>query len=128
MTRIAARNEPSQGTQAPGSVKYTAGATASAPTAAADAPRTGAPASLAAAVAQRVQALSPLDPFRDRKVLRIVLELSLQRRLGNEDLLAQDPDFHALVDAVQQRMLADPALAEAAQTLSSRYPGTGRPG
>lgn len=67
------------------------------------------------AVALRVQALSPDDPERRRKALRIYLESTLLRGLGLD--LAHDPRFADMLDAVQGQMEADEALSAAAGRL-----------
>jgi hypothetical protein len=73
----------------------------------------------AAIVAQRVRSIGADDPLRRRKAFRIFLESSLLNELG--DSLINDPEFHRLVDRVEEQMAADPQLSEAmdaaAQTL-----------
>lgn len=65
--------------------------------------------------APRIQALAQDDPDRRHKALRIYLEAALLRDLGLD--LIDDPAFAEMVDAVQAQMLADAALAPAAQRL-----------
>lgn len=71
---------------------------------------------LAAVVAQRIQALSPDDPDRKRKALRIFLESLLLQQLGGS--LLHDASFTDMVDSVQRQMEADREIAEAAAALS----------
>lgn len=66
---------------------------------------------LATTLAQRIRAIPPGDPDRERTALRIFLETSLLSELG-QDLL-NDPAFPVMVDHVQQQMASDPVLAEA---------------
>lgn len=68
---------------------------------------------LAALVAQRVRSISPDDPERERKALRVFLETVLLSELGPE--LVNDPGFATMVDHVQQQMTSDPDLASAAR-------------
>ena len=68
---------------------------------------------LAALVAQRVRAISPDDPQRERKALRVFLETVLLSELGSN--LLNDPGFGSMVDHVQSEMEADPDLAVAAR-------------
>ena len=74
---------------------------------------------LAALITQRVRAISPGDPQRERKALRVFLETVLLSELGSN--LLNDPGFAPMVDHVQSEMEADPDLAlaarEAAQVL-----------
>ncbi len=81
---------------------------------------------LAALVAQRVRSITPDDPDRERKALRIFLETVLLSELGQE--LIGDPAFTLMVDHVQQQMEADPELAQASVEaarllLKSSHPG-----
>jgi hypothetical protein len=71
--------------------------------------------SLAALVAQRVQALAADDPQRKHKAVRIFLESMLQRELGSRVL--HDPAFADMVDAVQGQMAQDAQLAAAVDQL-----------
>jgi hypothetical protein len=68
---------------------------------------------LAALIAQRVRAISPDDPQRERKALRVFLETVLLSELGSN--LLNDPGFAPMVDHVQSEMEADPDLALAAR-------------
>lgn len=62
-------------------------------------------------VALRVRALSPDDPQRQRKAFRLFLESVLMQAFGRERL--DDRGFDQMVDAVLQRMEADPQLSAA---------------
>lgn len=77
--------------------------------------QTARPADLRSIVAPRILALSPEDPERRRKALRIYLECSLLRGLGLD--LADDPRFTEMVEAVQAQMEADKAFAATADRL-----------
>ncbi|HZY20746.1 MAG TPA: hypothetical protein VFE82_19920 [Ramlibacter sp.] len=76
----------------------------------------GPPADVAALAARRIQALSPEDPDRKRKALRIFLECLLLQQFG-QDLL-RDSSFAEMVDSVQVQMEADREVAAAAAALS----------
>jgi hypothetical protein len=67
---------------------------------------------LATLVAQRVRSISPDDPEREHKALRVFLETVLLSELGQQ--LVNDPAFSAMVDHVQAQMASDPGLASAA--------------
>lgn len=67
--------------------------------------------SLRQLVAQRVRALSPDDPQRQRKAFRIFLESVLLEEFGRDRL--GDPGFDRLIDQVLQQMEADPELQAA---------------
>lgn len=69
----------------------------------------------AGAAAARIQALSPDDPDRKQKALRIFLESVLLQEFGAH--LLQDPSFSRMVDAVQVRMQSDSEMAAAADQL-----------
>ncbi|HET8744062.1 MAG TPA: hypothetical protein VFM98_00535, partial [Ramlibacter sp.] len=79
------------------------------------APRHGA-GTVSRAVAQRIAALAPQDPQRARKAVRIYLEAELAREFGAK--LLNDPQFPALVDAVQERMEGDAEMARAVEALA----------
>jgi len=68
------------------------------------------------AMAQRIAALAPEDPERPRKAVRIYLEAELAREFGAA--LLNDPEFPALLDAVQERMQADAETAGAVDALA----------
>ena len=68
---------------------------------------------LAALVAQRVRSISPDDPERERKALRVFLETVLLSELGPD--LVNDASFATMVDHVQKQMNSDPDLASAAR-------------
>ncbi|MBA2964198.1 MULTISPECIES: hypothetical protein [Ramlibacter] len=68
--------------------------------------------SLAATALQRIRAVPPDDPDRRRKALRIYLETTLLQAFGTQ--LALDGGFTQLLDAVQERMAADPQIAAVA--------------
>ncbi|MBE7367180.1 hypothetical protein [Ramlibacter pallidus] len=70
----------------------------------------------ASVAAGRIQALSPNDPDRKKKALRIFLESVLLQELGAQ--LVHDPSFPNMVDAVQGQMQADSQMAAAADELS----------
>jgi len=71
--------------------------------------RASRPADFEQQVRQRVGQISPDDPQRRRRALRLVIEASLLREFG--DLLGSDPAFHAIVDDVTRTVESDPALA-----------------
>lgn len=60
-------------------------------------------------ISQRVKALSPDDPQRDRKAFRIFLECVLLTEFGEE--LINTPAFYQLVDDVHRLMEKDDELA-----------------
>jgi hypothetical protein len=66
---------------------------------------------LAAVVAQRIRAIPPDDPQRERKAFRLFLETVLAAELGAG--LVSDPSFAVMVDHVQAQMESDPQLARA---------------
>ncbi|MDK2125892.1 hypothetical protein [Parachitinimonas caeni] len=68
-----------------------------------------APAGLQTTMARRVRAISKDDPDRGRKAFRVFLESLLLTELGEE--LINDPEFHLLVDRVQQQMEANGQVA-----------------
>jgi hypothetical protein len=70
-------------------------------------------ADMAALIAQRVRAINPDDPQRERKALRVFLETVLLSELGSN--LLNDPGFAPMVDHVQSEMEADPDLTLAAR-------------
>lgn len=70
-----------------------------------------APQDLASLVFRRIRFIDPADPDRRRKAFRVFIESVLLFELGEE--LINDPKFYELVDTVQGRMAADPALARA---------------
>jgi hypothetical protein len=74
--------------------------------------RTGA---VSRALAQRIAALAPEDPERPRKAVRIYLEAELAREFGASVL--NDPEFPALLDAVQARLQEDAQTAAAVAAL-----------
>ncbi len=82
----------------------------SAPAAAGASPTDSAP-DLASVVAQRIRSISPDDPQRERKAMRMFLEAVLLAELGQN--LVADPAFAVMVDHVQQQMESDPGLAKA---------------
>jgi hypothetical protein len=77
--------------------------------------RTGGTVDSASLAASRIQALSPDDPQRRSKGLRIVLEAVLLQELGAA--VANDLRFSDLVSAVQRDMQADSQIAAAANAL-----------
>jgi hypothetical protein len=81
-----------------------------------EAPSAGGASALAAAVAQRVNALAAADPDRRRKAVRIFLETVFLQELGAG--LLNDPTFPTMVDAVQARLAGDAQLAAASQALA----------
>lgn len=62
-------------------------------------------------LAQRLQAIAPHDPQRQRKAARIYLESELAREFGQD--LVNDPAFAQMVDAVHEQMRQDPETAAA---------------
>jgi hypothetical protein len=72
---------------------------------------------VSAAMAQRIAAIAPDDPERPRKAVRIYLEAELAREFGAG--LLNDPEFPALLDAVQQRMQEDAQTASAVESLAN---------
>ena len=63
------------------------------------------------ALAQRLQAIAPQDPQRQRKAARIYLESELAREFGAD--LVTDPAFTQMVDAVHDQMRQDSEVAAA---------------
>ncbi|MEJ8838612.1 hypothetical protein [Ramlibacter sp. AN1133] len=88
-----------------------------APAAAGSPPRAAgrSPCTVSAAMAQRIAALAPQDPDRPRKAVRIYLEAELAREFGAG--LLNDPEFPALLDAVQQRLQEDAQTGGAVEAL-----------
>ena len=70
---------------------------------------------VSAAMAQRIAAIDADDPQRPRRAVRVYLEAELAREFGA--VLLNDPDFPALLDAVQQRMDEDAQTAAAVVAL-----------
>jgi hypothetical protein len=68
---------------------------------------------LATVAAERIRAIAPDDPDRNRKVLRIFLESVLLAELGPE--LVSDPAFARMVDYVQQQVEGNPELGDSAR-------------
>lgn len=66
------------------------------------------PAQLQALIALRVKDISPDDPQRGRKALRVFLEAVLLSNFG--DAVLNDPGFHLLVDDVLAALEADSGL------------------
>lgn len=66
-------------------------------------------------LAQRIAALAPEDPERPRKAVRIYLEAELAREFGASVL--NDPEFPALLEAVQARLQEDAQTAAAVAAL-----------
>lgn len=69
------------------------------------------PAQMGSLISQRVKALDPDDPKRERKAFRIFLESVLLNELGAE--LINDHDFYQMVDQVQETMEQDAHIAGA---------------
>jgi hypothetical protein len=67
------------------------------------------------AMAQRIAAIAPECPERPRTAVRIYLEAELARAFGAGVL--NDPEFPALLDAVQQRLQEDAHTAGAIEAL-----------
>jgi hypothetical protein len=65
--------------------------------------------------AQRMQAISPDDPHRQQKAVRVFLQAELMREFG--DALLNDPQFGVMLDAVQGQMAQDDATAAAVSAL-----------
>ncbi|GAB3775770.1 hypothetical protein GCM10028796_52180 [Ramlibacter monticola] len=74
------------------------------------------PHEVSVAMARRIAALAPEDPDRPRKAVRIYLEAELAREFGAG--LLNDPQFPALLDAVQERMQEDAQTAGAVAALA----------
>ena len=100
----------------------TAPSTAASPTRSEAAQRQ--PHTLSASLVRRIAAIAPDDPERPRKAVRLYLEGELAREFGAG--LLNDPDFPALLDAVQQRMQEDAQTAGAVEALG-RLLLAGRP-
>jgi hypothetical protein len=66
-------------------------------------------------LAQRIQAITPDDPDRRQKAVRIFLQSELVREFG--DGLLNDPQFGTLLDAVQGQMAQDETTAAAVTAL-----------
>jgi hypothetical protein len=64
------------------------------------------------AAVQRIRSIPRDDPDRPRKALRVYLETTLLQAFGPQ--LALDAGFARLLDAVQERMAADPQIAAVA--------------
>ena len=75
------------------------------------APSSSAPQPAAGLLTQRLRAIAPQDPQRQRKAARIYLEAKLARELGPD--LVNDPAFMQMVDAVHDQMRQDPDTAAA---------------
>jgi hypothetical protein len=73
------------------------------------------PGGLHATLAQRIQAIAPDDPDRPRKAVRLLLEERLAREFGAA--LPGDPEFAAMLDAIQDRMSQDAQLAASVAAL-----------
>jgi hypothetical protein len=84
-------------------------------TRAASQPRPVARDAVAVALA-RIRSIPADDPDRPRKALRVYLETTLLQAFGPQ--LALDGSFTQLLDAVQDRMAADPQIAAVAQRAS----------
>ena len=69
------------------------------------------------AMVQRIAALAPEDPERPHKAVRIYLEAELAREFGASML--NDPEFPALLEAVQHRLQEDAQTAGAVAALAS---------
>jgi hypothetical protein len=67
---------------------------------------------VATAALQRIRSIPRDDPDRPRKALRVYLETTLLQAFGPQ--LALDAGFARLLDAVQERMAADPQIAAVA--------------
>jgi hypothetical protein len=67
---------------------------------------------VATAALQRIRSIPRDDPDRPRKALRVYLETTLLQAFGPQ--LALDAGFAQLLDAVQERMAADPQIAAVA--------------
>ena len=68
-----------------------------------------------AAMLRRIAAIPPDAPDRPRQAVRLYLESELAREFGAG--LLNDPEFPALLDAVQQRMQEDGHTADAVEAL-----------
>lgn len=87
--------------------------------------RTGAPAGTASSrvarqpvagtLAQRIAGISPADPDRRRKAVRLFVESQIAAELGQQ--LLNDPGFPRMLDAIQARMQADAEVAAAVESL-----------
>jgi hypothetical protein len=73
------------------------------------------PGGLHATLAQRIQAIAPDDPDRPRKAVRLLLEERLAREFGAA--LLGDPEFAAMLDAIEDRMSQDKQLAASVAAL-----------
>jgi hypothetical protein len=81
---------------------------------------------VATAALQRIRSIASDDPDRPRKALRAYLETTLLQAFGPQ--LVLDAGFTQLLDAVQERMAADPqiaAVAERAAALLCEQASTG---
>lgn len=65
------------------------------------------------AALQRIRSIARDDPDRPRKALRVYLETTLLQAFGPQ--LALDNGFTQLLDAVQDRMAADPQITAVAE-------------
>jgi hypothetical protein len=72
-------------------------------------------AAISASFAQRMQAIAPDDPHRRQKAVRLFLQAELVREFG--DALLNDPQFGAMLDAVQGQMAQDEVTAAAVTAL-----------
>ena len=66
-------------------------------------------------LAQRIQCLSPDDPHRPRKAVRLFLEARITRELGTQ--LVNDAAFGLMLDAIQCQLEQDAETAAAVQAL-----------
>lgn len=62
-----------------------------------------------------MQAIAPDDPHRRQKAVRVFLQAELVREFG--DTLLNDPQFGAMLDAVQGQMAQDETTAAAVKAL-----------
>ena len=65
--------------------------------------------------AQKMQGIAPDDPHRRQKAVRFFLQAELVREFG--DALINDPQFGAMLDAVQGQMAQDEMPAAAVTAL-----------
>jgi hypothetical protein len=68
----------------------------------------GAEAGIEERIRNRIAQISPEDPQRRRRALRVIIEVSLLKEFGSQ--LEADPAFHSLVDQVAQTMGESPEL------------------
>jgi hypothetical protein len=81
---------------------------------------------VAAVAFRRIRYIDPADPDRKRKAFRIFIESVLLFELGEE--LMNDPLFYQLVETVEGKMSADPALARAMDEASDMLVAMAQPG